>query len=62
MEPHFPLLVVESVKSKPIKEMVIAENAEVQQLVEDCLKARGKLHHLECDENHTVNKHLSVVC
>ncbi|KAJ7373436.1 BCL-6 corepressor-like protein 1 [Desmophyllum pertusum] len=39
---EFPLLVVESVNSKPVKNSVIAENEEVQQLVENCLKARGK--------------------
>ena len=39
---EFPLLVVESVNSKPVKNSIIAENEEVQQLVENCLKARGK--------------------
>lgn len=39
---EFPLLVVESVHSKPVKNSIIAENEEVQQLVEKCLKARGK--------------------
>lgn len=28
--------------SKPVKNSIIAENEEVQQLVEKCLKARGK--------------------
>ncbi|XP_078380644.1 uncharacterized protein LOC144663538 isoform X2 [Oculina patagonica] len=40
--PEFPLLVVESVHSKPVKNSIIAENEEVQQIVENCLKARGK--------------------
>lgn len=39
---EFPLLVVESVNSKPVKNKIIAETEEVQQLVENCLKARGK--------------------
>ncbi|XP_022797309.1 uncharacterized protein LOC111335615 isoform X2 [Stylophora pistillata] len=39
---EFPLLVVESVNSKPIRKSIIAENEEVQQLVENSLKARGK--------------------
>lgn len=39
---EFPLLVVESVNSKPVKHSVIAENEEVQHFVENCLKARGK--------------------
>ena len=39
---EFPLLVVESVNSKPVKNSVIAENEEVQHFVENCLKARGK--------------------
>jgi len=34
--------VVESVNSKPVKNSIIAENEEVQQIVENCLKARGK--------------------
>ena len=33
---------VESVNSKPIRKSIIAENEEVQQLVENSLKARGK--------------------
>lgn len=33
---------VESVHSKPVKNSIIAENKEVQHLVENCLKARGK--------------------
>lgn len=40
--PEFPLLVVESVNSKTVKNSVIAENEEVQHFVENCLKARGK--------------------
>lgn len=39
---EFPLLVVESVKSKPVKNSVVAESKEVQNFVESCLKARGK--------------------
>jgi len=39
---EFPLLVVESVKSKTVKNSVVAESKEVQNFVESCLKARGK--------------------
>lgn len=41
-KPKIPLLVVESVHSKPVKEMVVAENEQVQQLVTECLRIQGK--------------------
>ncbi|XP_032229741.2 uncharacterized protein LOC5505435 isoform X3 [Nematostella vectensis] len=40
-KPEFPLLVVESVNSKPVKERVVAESEEVQKLVTECLRKRG---------------------
>lgn len=45
-----PLLVVESVHSKPIKEMVVAENEQVQKLVTECLRIHGKWHGDELEQ------------
>jgi hypothetical protein len=45
-----PLLVVESVKSKPVKEMVVAESEEVQKLVTECLRVHGKWHGDELEQ------------
>lgn len=53
---EFPLLVVESVKSKTVKNSVVAESKEVQNFVESCLKARGKWQVDETKEEVMVQK------
>ncbi|XP_031566536.1 BCL-6 corepressor-like isoform X2 [Actinia tenebrosa] len=49
-KPNVPLLVVESVNSKPVKEMVVAETEEVQRLVTECLRMHGKWHGDELEQ------------
>ncbi|KAK3699442.1 hypothetical protein QZH41_018609, partial [Actinostola sp. cb2023] len=50
IKPTVPLLVIESVNSKPVKEMVVAENEEVQKLVTECLRVHGKWHGDELEQ------------
>ena len=41
-KPEFPLLVVEEVHSKPVKETLIAENERLCSIWKESLKAQGK--------------------